>query len=115
MTNKNNNQISGKTDNNIANTYSGITTGIINAFPWNGSASTYVTAPKYSSVELIDTLIFEDRIELVYKGVLSLSTWSQGYNIEIWKNVYGCVDGKFSMIEHVIGEYIPAQDESYSF
>jgi hypothetical protein len=77
-----------------------------------------MTISRYSCVKLIDTLIFEDRIELVYRGILSstaLPIQQHIHNFEIWKNVYGCINGKFAMIEHVFGEYVPAQEETYKF
>jgi len=96
--------------------FSGSMTGIATSstYPWNNT-STNMFVSKYSSVDLIDTLVSEDIIELVYKGVLAYNTNPYSFNVEIWKDVYGCVDGKLVKIEQVFGEYIPPQEESYSF
>ena len=65
----------------------------------------------YAEVKLIDTIILKDTVELVYRGFLNLGT--SGY--DIWKDVYGCVDGKFGKIGTIIGEYVPAEAEGYRF
>lgn len=79
------------------------------------STSTYIyNPPKYSSVELINTIVLEDGIELIYKGFLHF-LMPISNRIEIWKDIYGCFDGKFCKIETVYGRHIPAQEETYEF
>jgi hypothetical protein len=85
---------------------------------YGSTITTYIyNQPKYISTELIDTIILEDKIELVYKGYLynPYLITSKTQSIEIWKDIYGCVDGKFGKIETILGEHLPATKESYIF
>jgi len=83
-------------------------------FPVNSMTATY-TISKFKSIILIDTIVLKDTIELVYKGSLNNSYGCTGDRYEIWKDVYGCADGKFAKIDVINGEYIPEQSETYRF
>ena len=62
---------------------------------------------------LIDTVVKENSIELVYKEV---SIWN-GLDNKIYKIVYSCLDGKWHKSDRIYGEIIPKQviEETYKF
>jgi len=66
----------------------------------------------YSTPELLDVIVTQENIELVYKRQSMVYT---GYGMplpEIYKVVYSRIDGSEKTI---FGKYIPAQKESYKF
>lgn len=71
-----------------------------------------VTVSLYDSI-LIDTIVKENFIELVYKEV---SIWN-GLDNRVYKIVYSCLDGKWHKSDRIYGEIIPKQviEETYKF
>jgi len=66
----------------------------------------------YSTPELLDVIVNQENIEIVYKRQSMVYT---GYGMplpEIYKVVYSRIDGSEKTI---FGKYIPAQKESYKF
>ena len=66
----------------------------------------------YSTPELIDTKVYPDCIELVYRRQYMVSNNFGMPDPEIYAEVYSRTDG--SMVTKQ-GTYIPAQRESYEF
>ena len=77
-----------------------------------GSYCTSCTVSLYDSF-LIDTIVKENSIELVYKEV---SIWN-GLDKRVYKIVYNCLDGKWHKSDRIYGEIIPEQviEETYKF
>ena len=76
------------------------------------SYCTSCTISLYDSF-LIDTIVKENSIELVYKEV---SIWN-GLDKRVYKIVYSCLDGKWHKSDRIYGEIIPEQviEETYKF
>lgn len=76
------------------------------------SYCTSCTVSLYDSF-LIDTIVKENSIELVYKEV---SIWN-GLDKRVYKIVYSCLDGKWHKSDRIYGEIIPEQviEETYKF
>ena len=76
------------------------------------SYCTSCTVSLYDSF-LIDTIVKENSIELVYKEV---SIWN-GLDNRVYKIVYSCLDGKWYKSDRIYGEIIPKQviEETYKF
>ena len=76
------------------------------------SYCTSCTISLYDSF-LIDTVVKENSIELVYKEV---SIWN-GLDNRVYKIVYSCLDGKWHKSDRIYGEIIPKQviEETYKF
>ena len=76
------------------------------------SYCTSCTVSLYDSF-LIDTVVKENSIELVYKEV---SIWN-GLDNRVYKIVYSCLDGKWHKSDRIYGEIIPKQviEETYKF
>ena len=76
------------------------------------SYCTSCTVSLYDSF-LIDTIVKENSIELVYKEV---SIWN-GLDNRVYKIVYSCLDGKWHKSDRIYGEIIPEQviEETYKF
>ena len=77
-----------------------------------GSYCTSCTVSLYDSF-LIDTIVKENSIELVYKEV---SIWN-GLDKRVYKIVYSCLDGKWHKSDRIYGEIILEQiiEETYKF
>ena len=70
------------------------------------------TEHMYSTPKLIDTIVTEDTIELVYTRQYQVSNnWGMPHP-EIYKEIYSRTDGTMRIEQ---GRFIPAQDESYEF
>ena len=66
----------------------------------------------YSTPVLLDTIVKEESIELVYKRQYLVSNnWGMPLP-EVYKEIYSRTDGTMR-VEH--GRFIPAQEDSYSF
>ena len=76
------------------------------------SYCTSCTVSLYDSF-LIDTIVKENSIELVYKEV---SIWN-GLDKRVYKIVYSCLDGKWHKSDRIYGEIILEQiiEETYKF
>jgi hypothetical protein len=66
----------------------------------------------YSQPELIDTIVYPDFIELVYKRQYMVTIGHRMPNPDIYSEVYSRRDGSMYTKK---GTYIPAQPESYEF
>lgn len=78
----------------------------------SGTATEYFNS-LYSSPELIDTVVTDEAIELVYKRYSLISNGlGQSAPPHIYKHVYSRTDGSVKVVD---GQYIPAQREYYSF
>ena len=71
---------------------------------------TFTTSSNYSTPELIDTIVQEDCIKLIYKRQSMLANNWGLPNPEIYAEVYSRIDGSMRIVN---GQYIPAQTESY--
>lgn len=76
------------------------------------SGTTTFTDELYSKPELINTKVYPDYIELVYKRHYMVSNYFGMPDPEIYAELYSRTDG--SMITKR-GTYVPAQAESYEF
>ncbi len=97
-------------------TISGISylTSDANSLKINGGNSVTIATDNFIKWELIDTIVKDTCIELVYKGNSTIF-YSFPLQPKIKKMIYGVKDGKFGLIKEVEGRYIPATEESYSF
>jgi hypothetical protein len=83
---------------------------------------TNIVSPYYDKGEIVDTLIFEDRIEVIYKAKLiqtvtytfTLSSYNNQPQIKVYKEIYSRTDGTMQKVD---GTYIPEQhiEEDYQF
>lgn len=90
----------------------------------NSSGSTFITNNDWRDVRLIDTVVYPDRIELIYKEIYTGTYTSYGYN-NVWsgppyedrvfKKVYSCKDGKWHESDKIYGRIIPPSEETYNF
>ncbi len=67
---------------------------------------------------LIDTNVYQDRIELVYKqdSMITFTGYpSSSPDPQIYKIIYSCKKGKWHESEKIYGAYISAKIESYLF
>ena len=64
----------------------------------------------YSTPELIDTRVYSDRIELIYKRQYMVSVGQRLPDPEIYAEVYSRTDGSMRIVN---GKYIPAKSEYY--
>lgn len=90
------------------------------------NSTNYITNTIYSpygSPELIDTILSDHKLELVYQqrsnytytvSTAMGSAFPECYP-RIYKDVYEIVDGKLTKTRTVEGEYVPPQEESYTF
>jgi len=67
---------------------------------------------KYSTPELIKSIITDQTIELVYKRQHLVHTNNEIPNPEVYKDVYNRFNGS---VRRVIGTYIPVKAESFEF
>ena len=66
----------------------------------------------YSTPVLLDTIVKEDAIELVYKRQYQVSNnWGMPHP-EVYKEIYSRTDGTMRVEQ---GRFIPAQADSYKF
>jgi hypothetical protein len=81
------------------------------------SSTTYAVFDPWHTPVLVDTIKREDSIELVYKRIsrMTLSTWPAQTEVQVYKIIYSCVDGKWNESDKIFGEIFPAQEETYSF
>ena len=90
-------------------------TNLQGKFDINAHSSTATTFSQfgYTSPELIDTIVTDEAIELVYKRYSLISNGlGQSAPPHIYKHVYSRTDGSVKVVD---GQYIPAQREYYSF
>jgi hypothetical protein len=77
------------------------------------STTTYVSSHNmYSTPELINAIIKNDSIELIYKRQYMVSTNYGMPRPEVYKDIYSRNGGD---VRREIGTYIPSQEESYVF
>ena len=90
----------------------------------SSSSTTFNIFDQYEYPKLIDTLVFQDRIELVYRQNPSSSISYTGYNsigyhtqppVKIYKDIYMAVDNELKKVERVEGTFLPARGDSYEF
>lgn len=83
--------------------------------------TTALNFEEWSSPILINTVVYEDRIELIYKQEPNFTWTISGYILspqpdpKIFKIVYSCKNGKWHESDKIEGEYISARDETYEF
>lgn len=64
---------------------------------------------------LVDTIVKDDCIELIYKQMSNYSNnWGE-LPIIVFKIIYSCKDGKWDVSERIYGKIIKATKESYEF
>lgn len=80
--------------------------------------STTFNTNSYGEKILIDTIVNDDSIELVYKAY-PIITYTFHFGNQpvprVWKDIYKCVKGKLQIAETIEGTYVEARDESYEF
>lgn len=102
------------------NTGTGAGVGIISSnqnsasFGSGGGTSNTANLNHYSAPVLIDTIVTDETIELVYKreNLIWAGMPANGRNIEVYKVVYSRFDGSAVIVQ---GRYIAPSDESYMF
>lgn len=70
---------------------------------------------QYGEPQLIDTIVKDDSIELVYTET---KLWSMSFgDVEkrVFKIIYSCKEGKWNKSDKIYGEIIPASEERYEF
>lgn len=76
------------------------------------TSTTYAVFNPWTTPVLVDTIILEGSIELIYTRWST--TWGPSAD-QCYKVVYSCVDGKWNVSEPIFGEIIPATEEAYEF
>ena len=73
----------------------------------------------WSYPSLIDTIVRQESIELVYRqdeNIIATTTFDfNPPRIKIFKVIYSCKKGKWHKSERIEGSYISASDETYEF
>lgn len=94
------------------NTSSSITNYYVDNF--NPNSTTSISSSYYSQGKIVNTDIFEDRIEIIYKCERLVTTYPGDNYPKIYKEVYSRIDGSMQKID---GTYIPEQhyEETYEF
>ena len=69
----------------------------------------------YGNPRIIDTIINEDSIELVYIEELIVGRSWTSPERRVYKVVFSCKDGKWHKSEPIYGDIIPQQEERYEF
>lgn len=67
---------------------------------------------------LIDTVVLEDSIELIYRQDSNLTytvNWQIHEDVKIYKIVFSCKNGKWHVSDNIEGKYIHARGETYEF
>ena len=64
---------------------------------------------------LVDTIVKDDCIELIYKQESYVSGNWNFSDSKIFKIVYSCNDGQWDVSERIYGKIIKATKESYEF
>lgn len=77
--------------------------------------STTTVFDGWQTPELIDTIVNNDSIELVYKQHSSISYNFGGILSRVYKIIYSCQDGKWHISKQIFGDIISATEESYQF
>lgn len=65
--------------------------------------------------DLIETIVLNESIELIYKRTSTLWVGMGTNNTQVYKVICSCVDGKWNKSEPIFGEIIPASNETYLF
>lgn len=100
--------------NELLESLSNISIGEIKLNP-NGTSSTNTVITNsymYSKPELLNAIVTDKAVELIYKRQYMVSYNGVMPNPEIYKDIYNRFDGG---VRRVIGNYIPSQSESYQF
>jgi hypothetical protein len=98
-----------------------IESGTVNSVNYldTGCTGTTVCFEPWSNPYLIDTIVLEKSIELVYRQDAQFSYATLGYepqtDIKIFKIIYSCKKGKWHKSKPIKGSYISAEDETYEF
>ena len=73
-----------------------------------------ITFNPYSEAKIVNTQIFEDRIEIIYRCEVIFHTHLGNNNPKIYKEIYSRTDGSMQKVD---GTYIPEQhyQETYIF
>lgn len=71
----------------------------------------------WSRPKILETNVFSDRIEIIYKetSLLTLTSWPPQTPERIYKIVYSCVEGKWNESAKIYGKIIPAVQERFEF
>lgn len=80
-----------------------------------GVTSTMFVTSTPTVSTLIQTNVFDDQIELVYKEVSIIRSWPRYNDDRVYKIIYSVVDGKWNKSDKIYGKIIPAQEEDYEF
>jgi hypothetical protein len=72
---------------------------------------------EWGHTTLIKTIVYDDRIELVYKEIsnIALNVYTSIIPERVFKKTYSCKDGAWHESEPIYGEIIPPQYEEYNF
>ena len=91
---------------------------IISAYPLSNISSGTVNIDQYGYPKIIDTLVFSDKVEVVYRREPYMSYTSYPPitpEPQIYKIVFSCKNGKWHQSEKIMGRFIPASNEGYQF
>lgn len=73
----------------------------------------------YNEPEVIRTIINHDRVEVIKKATSMInytsSSYSNGPEPKVWKEIYEPVDGKIIHTKTIEGRYVPPQSERFEF
>lgn len=86
------------------------TTAVIDTFGNTTTNVSYINL--YSTPQLIDSVVYPDRVELIYKKYYLVSVGNRLPDPIVYAEVYSRTDGSMFVKE---GKYIPPQPESFEF
>lgn len=84
----------------------------------NTASSTSNTVIPQTQSELMDTIVYDDRVELIYKETEMFAFTANPVQYpepKVYKVVYSCKKGKFHESERIYGHYLKPSGEGYSF
>lgn len=97
---------------NLVSSSSNNLQGVVVSLGESGTTASGFFESFYSSPELINTIVTDTTVELVYKRHSLIKSGFTDSIPHIYKHVYSRTDGSVKVVD---GTYIPAQKEFYSF
>jgi len=93
----------------------GISFGVGHASGLDFNNSRNMNINQYSEPKLIETIVKDDCIELVYTETKLWSFVNGTIDKRVFKVIYSCKEGKWNKSEKIYGQIIPASEERYEF
>lgn len=79
------------------------------------NTTTIIDALNINQPYLVNTIVKDDCIELIYKQMSNYSNnWGEIPAL-VFKKIYSCKNGKWHVSNKIPGKYIPAKQEEYKF